>query len=80
MLAPSSLHYCFPIEDLVDEFIRLRAESLGGGAGGASNPLYTHHLDDRHFSPRGAEVWGRALGRRLAGLLQLEKARGVISF
>ncbi len=80
-IVPSgSLRYCFPIEDLVDEFIRLRTEALGSGAEISANPLYNLHLDDHHFSPLGAEVWGRTLGRRLAGLLELEKVRKVISF
>ncbi|MDB5351750.1 MAG: hypothetical protein JWN86_2997 [Planctomycetota bacterium] len=71
----SSLLYCFPIEDLADEFLRLRIEADRGGYSLPSNPLYNSHIDDHHFSPRGTEIWGRALGRRLALLLELRHAR-----
>jgi hypothetical protein len=76
----SSLHYCFPIEDLVDEFLKLRLEAQKTGAAISSNPLYNLHLDDHHFSPRGAEVWSRAVGRRLARLLEGMRQRRLLSF
>jgi lysophospholipase L1-like esterase len=77
-LSVGSTRYCFPVEDLVDEFVRLRNEPPREGSPSSTNPLYTRHLDDRHLSARGAEVWGRALGRRISGLLEMEKARGLI--
>lgn len=80
VLRSGSLFYCFPIEELVDEFIRLRGEAQRSGRTLSSNPLYNLHLDDHHFSPRGAEVWGRALGRRVGGLLELWRARGSAAF
>jgi lysophospholipase L1-like esterase len=66
----SSLHYVFPIDDLVDEFLRLRLEPRKPGAPVTSNPLYNLHIEDRHFSPLGCEVWGKAVARRLSSLLK----------
>ena len=69
--SPSSLRYVFPIEDLVDEFVRIRLEASRTGRSISENPLYNVHLGDHHFSPRGCEVWARAVGRRLAPLLEM---------
>ncbi len=67
----STMHYIFPIEDLVDEFSRMRLESARTGHSKSSNPLYNVHLGDHHFSPRGCQVWASAIGRRVAPLLEL---------
>lgn len=75
----SSLNYVFPIEDLVDEFLRIRLEAKRQGRSINANPLYNTHIDDHHFSPLGSQVWGKSLGRRISRLLewrQLE-AQGV---
>ncbi len=80
LMGVSSLNYVFPIEDLVDEFLRLRLESVRSGAGFSGDPLYNSRIDDHHFSPLGTAVWGRALGRRLALLLEDRRARGQVSF
>lgn len=70
----SSLRYIFPIEDLVDEYVRIRLEATRTGAPISANPLYNVHLGDHHFSPRGSDVWARAVGRRLSPLLELHLA------
>ena len=66
----SSLNYVFPIEDLVDEFLTIRLEAKRLGRSINANPLFNTHIDDHHFSPLGTEVWGKALGRRIAPLLE----------
>jgi hypothetical protein len=77
LMRSSSPFYCFPIEDLIDELLRLRAAEAAAGRRMISpNPLYNLHLGDHHFTPRGAEVWGRAVGRRVALLLGLARGRG----
>ncbi len=77
LMRSSSAFYCFPIEDLIDEFLRIRAAATAQGRTMASpNPLYNLHLGDHHFTPRGCEVWGRAVGRRVALLLALARSRG----
>ncbi len=75
LIGSSSLQYVFPIEDLVDEFLRARSEARRSGRPSPSNPLYNTHIDDHHFSPRGCEVWGRALARRLALLLEWRRGQ-----
>lgn len=66
----SSLNWVFPIEDLVDEFARVRLQARRERRTITENPLYNVHLGDHHFTPLGAEVWARAVGRRLAPLLE----------
>jgi hypothetical protein len=80
LLRPSSLHYCYPIEDLVDEFLRLRLESARSGSAFPANPLYNCQIDDHHMSPLGTSVWGRALGRRVAVLLEGMRLKKEIAF
>ncbi len=77
LVRSSSPFYCFAIEELIDELLRLRAAETAQGRRMISpNPLYNLHLGDHHFTPRGAEVWGRAVGRRVALLLGLARSRG----
>ena len=66
----SSLNYVFPIEDLVDEFLRIRSAAKQTGQAVTTNPLYNTHIDDHHFSPVGAEAWAKAVGRRIGALLE----------
>lgn len=80
MLGLSSVLFCDPTDELVDEFLRLRIESERSGTLTSPNPLYNLHLDDHHFSPLGSTAWARAVGRRLAGLLDLQRARHALSF
>ncbi len=75
---PNSLDYCFPIEDLADEFLRLSARAERGIPMTSANPLYNGHLGDHHLSPLGCRIWGRALGRRIALLLEVRQARGLM--
>lgn len=75
-IAPwGSLAYCNPVEDFVDEHIRLRLEMEKQGGGASHSPLFNGHIADYHVSAKGAEVWGRALGRRIALLLQTQRLR-----
>jgi hypothetical protein len=75
-IAPwGSLAYCNPVEDFVDEHLRLRLEQEKHGGGSSHSPLFNGHLADFHVSAKGAEVWGRALGRRIGLLLEMERFR-----
>jgi uncharacterized membrane protein YtjA (UPF0391 family) len=66
----SSLQYCNPVDEFVDEHLRLMIEGERRGGRPSNSPLYNGHLADYHFSPLGAELWGRVLGRRVALLLE----------
>jgi hypothetical protein len=59
----------FFLLDLTDSFIaehlRLEAERNRAGRRRQTSPLFNGHLHDDHFSPRGAAVWGKTVGRRL---------------
>jgi lysophospholipase L1-like esterase len=70
-----SYEYFDPTENLVDEHLRLVNAGLRRGRVERSQPLYNAHLDDGHFSPEGAEVWGRAVGRRLLLVLERQRAQ-----
>jgi hypothetical protein len=65
-----SAHYCNPFDAFVDEHLRLVGEAARRGMPCRFGPLYNRHLDDGHFSDRGAEVWGRVLARRVGLLLE----------
>jgi hypothetical protein len=64
-----SLLYLDPIDDFVNEYLRLTYQGLRAGWRYRTNPLFNAHLADGHFSPQGAEVWGRVVGRRVALIL-----------
>jgi len=64
-----SVTYCNPFDDFVDEHLRLVGEARRKGSVPEHSLLYNRHIDDGHFSARGAAVWGRSLGRRVALLL-----------
>jgi lysophospholipase L1-like esterase len=69
-IAPfSSLHYVDAIDDFVDEHLRAVRDGAKRGERPYKSVLYNGQYNDGHFSPRGAEVWARAIGRRLALLI-----------
>jgi hypothetical protein len=41
----------------------------------AASPLFNGRIGDGHFSPQGCEVWARAVGRRLASLIETGNGR-----
>ena len=64
-----SFFYLFPIEEFVNENIRLMREGDRKGARPANSPLFNGHIADGHFSPIGSELWANTIGKRLALLL-----------
>jgi hypothetical protein len=58
----------------VDEHLRLMAQGVRDGRRPATSPLFNGALYDDHFSPRGAALWGRVVGRRAAELLDFQEA------
>lgn len=72
---PTSAGYLDPIDDFVDEHTRLTTEALRRGGPRRSSPLYNLHLGDPHVSAQGADVWARAVARRLMLLLERKPIR-----
>jgi hypothetical protein len=65
----SSLHFVDPIDDFVNEHLRLMREASMRGQRPYHSPLYNGQYADGHFSALGSQVWARAIGRRLALLV-----------
>lgn len=66
----SPLHYCDPLNEFIDEHIKLVQERVDrDGRRPTSSPLYNMDIADNHFSPLGCELWAKTVGRRVARLL-----------
>jgi hypothetical protein len=72
----SGLTYCNPVESIADEHLRLTIDGVRRGEATTTSPLYNSGIGDNHFSARGAEVWARAVGQRVALLLRCDKVSG----
>ena len=70
--------YCDPLDQFVDEHLRLAREALRQGAPLKKSPLYNGHIDDNHFSPAGAELWARIVARRLDLLMGLRGEEPIV--
>lgn len=68
------LDWCDPIEDFVDEHLRLLREGERVGKRPYNCPLFLGRIGDGHFSPEGADTWARALATRIALRLKLPGA------
>ena len=71
----SAEFFCDPTPEFVTEDLRInleagRSSKLGGSL------LYNGALGDNHLSPRGAELWGRIVARRVALILKARKRVG----
>lgn len=63
-----------PIEDFINENLRLVTEGTRRGARPPTSPLFNGHLHDAHFSALGSALWGKVVGRRIALLLDARDA------
>jgi hypothetical protein len=61
----SSLRYCDPLNEFVDEHLKLASIDFSQGQSPLHSALYNRNIDDDHFSPRGAALWAEVVGRRL---------------
>jgi len=61
----SSTHYLFPLDEFIDEHLKLVRYVTEHNLPRDQSLLYNRPIHDDHFSPRGAELWGRIVGRRL---------------
>ena len=67
-----SLMYLYPIEQFANAHLKLKNEAARAGRELGGSPLFNGVIDDGHFSAAGSEVWAKAVGERLALLLNVE--------
>jgi len=75
ILHVSSIRYCSPLDQFMDEHLRLATLPEANGRLPQLSKLYNRAIDDDHFSPRGAELWAEIVGRRLVRLFALRAAQ-----
>jgi hypothetical protein len=79
-LETSGIEYIDPIEDFVDEHIKLLIEGERAHNRPANCPLYNGRIADGHFSAAGCRVWAKAVARRLDLLLEKARDAGTLTF
>jgi hypothetical protein len=75
ILRAHSSSYCFPLDEFIDEHLRLASLAEKEGKPPLPCRLYNGNRGDNHFSPLGARLWARIVSRRLLLLL---KRRGML--
>ncbi len=65
----TSSRYCDPLNDFVDEHVKLTRIDFKNGQWSVRSALYNRKINDDHFSPRGAALWAEVVGRRLTRIL-----------
>ncbi|HKM53339.1 MAG TPA: SGNH/GDSL hydrolase family protein [Isosphaeraceae bacterium] len=70
----NSARYCYPLDEFIDEHLRLAALPEVSGQLPLFSKLYNRPIHDDHFSPRGAALWAQIIGRRLVRILALRTA------
>jgi hypothetical protein len=72
---PNGFFFLDLADPFVDEHLRVTAERIRAQHRPQTSPLFNGHLEDAHFSPLGAALWGREVGRRLLRLLDYDQAK-----
>jgi hypothetical protein len=72
----TSIYYCDPLDQFVDEHLRLVRDADKNGKFITKCPLYNGHINDNHFSPAGARLWAEIVARRVDLLLTRHKKPG----
>lgn len=76
ILPVGSLSYCNPFDDFAQEHLRLLTERERNGETLTMSPLFNGRYKDNHMSALGTSLWGKAVGQRLALLLERERQKG----
>ncbi|APW60213.1 hypothetical protein [Paludisphaera borealis] len=71
--------YCNPVDEFIDENLRLKRDAIREGKGYEASLLYNRAIQDDHFSPRGADLWARIVARRLILMLETKKPASAAS-
>jgi hypothetical protein len=61
--------YCDPLNEFIDEDLRLTRIARRIDPTSHRSFLYNYQIGDDHFSPRGAALWARIVGRRLEQII-----------
>jgi lysophospholipase L1-like esterase len=69
----SPIFFDNPLDDFIDENLRLKAKAATHGQGGSDSLLYNGHIGDTHFSSKGADLWARVIARRLVLLWEYRR-------
>ncbi len=64
-----SIRYCNPLDEFVNEHLRLLKIAKAAGKPSRRSELHNREIDDDHFSPRGAALWAEIVGRRLRRII-----------
>jgi len=75
----SSSRYCDPLNEFVDENMKLSRSDRIKGHGLSHSALYNRKINDDHFSPRGAALWAKIVGRRLTRILELFPPKSIVA-
>jgi hypothetical protein len=59
------IRYLDPLDEFLDEHLRLIREGARAGHRPSHNPLYNGQIGDSHFSPLGSQFWAKVVARRL---------------
>jgi hypothetical protein len=70
-----SLEYLYPIEDFADAHLEYLNKAARTTTRVWDSPLFNAEIADGHFSPAGAEVWAKAVGRRVILLLDRKRTK-----
>jgi hypothetical protein len=65
----SSSRYCDPLNEFIDENLKLSRIDRSNGRTPVHSALYNREINDDHFSPRGAALWAEVVGRRLTRII-----------
>jgi hypothetical protein len=72
------VHYLNPTDAFIDEHLRIRRRAMSEGRDFARSDLYNHAIHDNHFSPAGADLWGKVVADRLGLILETTGPRRIL--
>jgi hypothetical protein len=70
VLEATGLEYLDPIEDFVNAHLEASLAARKAGTNPTGNSLFNGRVGDAHFSAEGCRVWAKAVGQRLALVIE----------
>jgi hypothetical protein len=71
VLEATGLEYLDPIEDFVNAHLEAKLKLRKSGSHPTGNTLFNGRVGDAHFSAEGCRVWAKAVGQRLALVIEI---------